>query len=225
VRKLAETRWTGWGKDTIIEDLARSLGVQPDVLLDAHRYLRSLTDRGTVVAGLAPIKMRSNGQRVSVGTKMTINLVMPKEIHAEWLIYRKLGMFTDSVLLRSLIHYGLIRPEQPQWVGRGWPFKGKVYHCLGWSKLKATEVSWPWTVSTRISYGAKTALLRRASSMRITIRAFIRGLVIDLLSGSIQSFDTVTEASQMFEVDRYFTLDGMLEDKALRQQSEARKRS
>jgi hypothetical protein len=109
-------------------------------------------------------------------------------------------------------------------VGRGWPYRGKTYHCDGWNKLRCTEKDWPWVVVTRISSGAQAALIRRAGAMRIAIRGFVRGLVIDLLDGRIQSFDTVTEVSQMFETDRYHMLEGALEERALKQQLASRRK-
>jgi hypothetical protein len=218
VRKLAETRWGGWNHDMSIEDLAKYLGVQPDVLLDAHKYSLSLASRGEVIAGLEPIKIRRGGQRGTLGSQLTVLLVMPKEIKEAWDSYRDLGGWTDSVLMRSLIHYGLTRSDQPKWLGRGWPYRGHTYRCNGWGK---TENDWPWRIITRISPGAKAALIRRSMASRITLRGFIRGLVLDLLEGRIQSFDAITETSQMFQGDRYHTLEGVLESRAIKQQKES----
>ena len=218
IRKLAETSWSSRFKDDTIENIARHLGVQTDVLLDAQRYSNSLTERATSVAGLAPIKVRHNGQRIAVGHQMTVQIRTPELIRDVWNTHCSLGGYTDPVLLRSIIHFGLMRPEQPYWLGFGWPYKGSVYHCKG-----VKTGTWPWWIRTRIAAGAKAALIRRARASRIAIQGFVRGLVLDLLVGRIQSFDTITEVSQMFEADRYFTLEGTLEARALAQQTMRKK--
>lgn len=215
VRKLAETSWV-YTQDAqrSIEDIALDLGVHYTVLLEAKRLLLVKANRATAVAGLEPIKMRHDGQRSVVHRQYKVHVVTPPRIKEAWDTLRDLGGYNDSVLLRSIIHYALLRPEQPRWLGRGWPFEGKVHRCAGWRE-NASKDSWPWFVETRISMGAHSALRRRALASRITLRGYVRGIVLELLNGRIQAFDTITEVSQMFVAERYHTLEGVLEDRAL----------
>jgi hypothetical protein len=178
--------------------------------------------RVTAIAGLEPAKMIPDGRRKPTRNQYKVHIIVPQEIQVAWSAFRDLGGYTDSVLLRSIIHYGLLNPRQPSWLGRGWPFDGHVYRCTGWAENNAIGKSWPWFIETRISMGAKQALSMRARAMRVTLRGFVRGLVLDLLNGKIQAFHTVTEVSQMFVSERYHTLEGVLEDNALEQQRKAR---
>ena len=223
VRKLTETVWMHVGTaDQSLEQTANQLGVRTDVLIDAFKLVRSNMDNSTRIAGLAPIKIRADGQRATLARPVTIHVVMPEELHQIWDLYLKPRGYSDAVLLRSLIHHGLLLQTQPTWLGRGWPYRGKLYHCKGFEEHRD---HWPWQAITQISSGANAALIRRSRAARVSKTAFIRGLILDLFTGRIQSFDNVTEVSQMYEANRYVTREGALEARALKVQRKRKGKS
>jgi len=198
IEKVKRSRWVTYPTDSL-EAVARRVGVQPDVLVQAQAELSA--------------ERRSAGQRAVVlgtgktvhGRRKQIDLDLPKALNDDWLAYCRARDLSSSVVLRSIIHTLLSGPENPGWTGRSWWYRGKT-HRLSNFKEVAAKGWWPYNAKTDVTPGAFRALVLRAQRLRCTYTGLVRGAIIDLLEGRTKRLNVVTVASEMWEDEnRYWT--------------------
>ena len=198
IDKLKRSRWVSYSTDSL-EAVARRVGVQPDVLVQAQAELTA--------------ERRSDGKKAIVlgtgrawhGRRKQIDLDLPKAVNDDWLAYCRARDLSGSVVLRSIIHTLLSGPENPTWTGRTWWYRGKM-HRLSNYKVVAAKGWWPYNAKTDVTPGAARALTLRAERIGCTYTGLVRGAIIDLLEGRTKRLNVVTVASAMWEDEnRYWT--------------------
>jgi len=223
VNRLTETSWVRTiGRDQpSIAQAARQLGVQPDVLVDARKLLDERARESAQRSGLERIRTRPDGRSVLVAGTKQIVLCMPVEVHEAWVYYRELRGLNDATLLRSLVHHLLLDPRHRHYPHEAWVYEGQVRRMPG----RHRTTNWPWTVRTYLSRGANEALVRRSRAVRESKARMLRTIVLDVLEGRLVHFEVIPDAALMFAADRYATLEGKLEDRAVAKQTIALRRS
>jgi hypothetical protein len=196
VQRVKHSRWTS-RNCTDLAAVARRLGVQPDVLVDAQSAL----DAEQEAAGRTSSRI---GQRYVQHRKPRVFTVdMPPVVFADMKAYCELRQVNPFVVLRSLVVKLLTGTAQPTWLGRGWLYKGQHYP----SESHGVRHS----VGTDVSEGAGEALTIRATVTGVSPSALLRGMVIDLLEGRVVRLTIVNTVAQMpDDVNQYVTLEETL---------------
>jgi len=187
VDRLKESSWPTTREP--IEEVARQLGLQPDVLLQATAELaaaREQAGRGVrPAAGLLPTPRRD---------QPIIEMSVPKEIAAEWRGFCEARDLESNMLFRSLLHTYLSGSREPAWIQKRWKYRGATYKMHGTRRGKR----WPHRIRSVVSQGALRALRRRAQRLGARPAAVLRGLVIDLLEGRF-GYVKMTDVSAMWD--------------------------
>ena len=197
IDKVKRSRWVTYTTDTV-ESVARRVGVQTEVILQAQRELAE--ERRA--EGKAPVVLGTG--RVRKGKRRQIDVDMPKDVHHDWLLYCKTRDMPGSVVIRSLIHTLLSGPENPSWIGRTWRYRGRTLRLTGYKDY--IKRGWPYNVKTDVSEGAVRALMLRARDIGCTPTAVVRGAVIDLLEGRTKRLNIVTSADAMWDDETRYWL-------------------
>lgn len=198
IEKVKRSRWVTYPSDSL-EAVARRIGVQPDVLVEAQAELTEERRHD----GKLPLKLGTG--RVRQARRKQIDLDVPKPVFDDWLAYCQTRDLPPSVVLRSLIHTLLSGPENPSWTGRAWWYRGKTHRLSNYAEV-AKRGWWPYNAKTDVTPGAARALALRAQALGCTYTGLVRGAIIDLLEGRTQRLNVVTSASSMWEDEtRYWT--------------------
>jgi hypothetical protein len=197
IDKVKRARWVTYTADTV-DAVARRIGVQPDVITQAQAELaaeRRAEGKMPTVLGTG------RTQRLK---KRQIDIDMPKDVHHDWLLYCKTRALPGSVVIRSLIQTLLSGPENPQWLGRQWRYRGRILRLTGYKEYITR--GWPHNVKTDVSEGAARALTLRARSLGCTLAALVRGAVIDLLEGRTKRLNIVNSPDAMWDDETRYWL-------------------
>lgn len=197
VLKVKQSRWRAVAGEEL-ETVARRLGVQPEVILEAQAAL----DADQAALGRSE---RVVGSPATYGVPRRVDVNFPKPVWQDWEAYCKLRQLQHGVLLRSLIHTLLSGPDQPRWLGRGWVYRGHRLRMLS-SDAKGKK-NWPYTAKTWITHGASRALVVRANVCGCTVTALMRGIVLELLEGRLERVLMASAVQAMWDDEtRYWTL-------------------
>ena len=201
VEKLKETIWLHYAGEERSE-VAKRLGLQPELLLEAELSL----ERDCRRDGRTPVKLgssnASSSRRLSSG--FHVDLPIPPRVHADLIAYCDTRKIPPSTLLRSLIHWLLLRRELPAACsGKYWIYRGKREQiCRRRSETTGRRAT---SVDTLVTAGAKQALIRRARKRGVAVSALVRGAVMELLEGRIKRLYVVTNVKEMWDdPDRYW---------------------
>jgi hypothetical protein len=198
IEKVKRSRWVTRQGDSV-EVVARRIGVQPDVLVQAQAELSEERRRG----GKRPVLIGTG--RILPGRRKQIDLDLPKVVNDDWLAYCHARDMSGSVVLRSIIHTLLSGPENPTWTGRTWWYRGKTHRLSNYAEV-AARGWWPYNAKTDVSPGAGRALMLRAQRLGCTYTGLVRGAIIDLLEGRTKRLIVVAGAAAMWEDEsRYWT--------------------
>lgn len=176
---LLRTRWAKEQSSDSVEEIARRLGVQPDVLVEARRLY-----------GRAP---RSETREFL--------LAMPQKVHADWIRVTQMNRLDSSLLLRGLIQALLLSGVPPKRLQKFWIYKGERLH-VG----KQQGQTWPWKAHTYISWGADRALTQIAERYQATKTALVRGHVCAYLEGKASKLVLVGVNNMYNDPTRYTEL-------------------
>jgi hypothetical protein len=175
-----------------LEDQARYLGVQPDVLEEAA------TKRSE--------RIEASGHQVSrrdvyaagheIYTRV-VALYMPPEIRRLLQGICDVRRISMHDLERAATHTLLLSGKLPSYSGKGWFYKGKRYG-VGTGKVKERLKE-----QFRISVGAYIALTRRAEINGATATGLIRGALIDVLEGRTKQLVYVDTSAMYNDPERY----------------------
>jgi hypothetical protein len=196
--KIKRSRWVTRTTDNV-ETVARRLGVQASVLVEAQRELTEERQ----AQGRQPAALGNRSKRSA--KRQIIEVEMPEAVFGDWQEYCRQRDMVPSVLLRSLVHTLLSGPENPMWVGRTWVYRGKRLVLDGYKEQMKLK-GWPWSVKSQITHGAMRALTIRADLLGCTPTALMRGSVIDLLEGRTKRLNVTPGVSSMWDDEnRYWT--------------------
>ena len=189
---------TGWAYVNLnrpdLEDLSKRLGVQLDVLLDAHA--RAADER------------RKRGLRVSTGQLTTQNrvhypqlkVVFCKPVWDAWLEECERRGVQSSTLLRSLVHAYLLGGWEPEvLVAKGWWWQGKLVRAE-WTALEHNS---PLRERTLVTTGAKLAFGLRCTCANVHYVVMLRGLVLHLLAGKLPELRMVDARTMWDDPEKY----------------------
>lgn len=190
IDKLKRSRWVTYSTDTT-ESVAKRIGVQPDVIVQAQRELAAERQ----AEGKAPMRLGTG--RTKRGRRRQIDVDMPKEVHEDWILYCRTRDLPGSVVIRSLIHTLLSGPDNPTWISRRWRYRGRLLRLVGYKEY--VNRGWPYNVKTDVSEGAARALAVRARGLGCTLAALVRGAVIDLLEGRTKRLNIVSSSDAMWD--------------------------
>jgi hypothetical protein len=181
------TRWPRvFGTATTAASVAPRLWISQDALVEARRRL----DAQARERGLPPIK----GRKRAGTDHPQLDMLMPKEVWAEWLDWCESSAMESSTALRSLLHTYLLSGTEPRGVTRSkWVYGGRVLPVDRACREKCL-----------VSGGAYRALRRRASRLNVPITAIARALVLDVLGGRIRRVTPVDARTMWDDPDKYW---------------------
>lgn len=186
VKQLSVARWSA-PLSTPLPDLARELGVQEDVILEA-RALREEELRRRGKGGIAHGRRRYLGSDNAI-VKVDTNAPIQKL----WDDLRKTLGLETATLLRSLLHHFLLHPVRPKNLSKTWVYHGKIYRG---PRTKTQLI-------TRLTRGAQVAFDTHASEYDVPPTALARGLVIECLEGRTQKLKIVSFRELWGDPERY----------------------
>lgn len=201
IHKLKRSRWAA-RRDESVEQTAKRIGVQPDVLREAQAEL----DAERQAEGKQPLILGTG--RVRRGPRKQVFVDMPQSIFEDYRQYCAIRGLPGAVVLRSVVHTLLSGPENPRWTGRGWFYRGQPVRMGNYAEVAAAHGgAWPWNVKADVSDGAYRALIQRAEHLGCTYTALLRGALIELLEGRLTRLLIVTSSASMWaDETRYWTL-------------------
>jgi hypothetical protein len=176
--------------DDKIDEVAKKIGVDPDLLVEVRMRARVLRATDGVQD---PMGVMRKGTR-----HVQQILPMPEEIHKAWREECDFRGVDGSALMRSLIHAYLLGKEEPTQVLRQWVYRGKTY------KLPDRNNRYKFRERCMIPHGAKRALMRRAHRRGSTISALMRALVLEAMAGKHRTLTLIESRSMYDDEDRYY---------------------
>jgi hypothetical protein len=199
VERVAETAWV-FNSTMTNQEMAERLGVQPDVLIDARRFLDAFYANRTKVLGLQPVRVARSNQVKVVSRRSYVMVRTPQVVFEEWCRYADERHLSRSDLLRSLLHLYLSQKDYPI-TSQDWTYKGIRYEAF-----VGLDVC-PWTIQCSLPYEVKTLLSVRSKMIGIAMADIARALVLDLLHGKIHDLQLITRPAQLWSLDRYIRVD------------------
>jgi len=200
VERVAASRWgVVSASDDDVEVMAREIGVQPDVLLEAR--VQALRER--VRAG----RVQPMGDKKAHSQHYQFELLMPEEVFRAWKHEAQRRGVDGSALLRSLIHSYLLGTWQPTEVPKRWVWCGRGYTVVPREWKAAHGSRYPFRERCLIPPGAQRALVRRGRELGTTPSAIVRALVLNAIDGLWAGPGTITivDCTGMYDdEDRYF---------------------
>lgn len=199
VERVAETAWV-FNSTMSNQEMAERIGVQPDVLVDARRFLDAFYSNRTKVLGLQPVRVARCNQVKMVSRYTFVMVRTPQFIFEEWCKYAEERHLSRSDLLRSLLHLYLSQKDYPI-TSQDWTYKGIRYEAF-----LGRDVC-PWTIQCSLPYEVKTLLSVRSKMIGLTMADIARALVLDLLHGKVSNLQLITRPAQLWSLDRYVRVD------------------
>lgn len=191
------------------QQLADQLGIKPDVLLDARRFLDSMDHARSRVLGTQRTRTSGKNSVSVVDRNYFGRLALPQVIHGELHRYLNLRGIHPQAMARGLIHYFLLHPELRITFYRFWPWRGQRLLTGHTGKNQ-----WPWWVRYRIPYGVSVALRRRARFLGVPVSSILRSLILELLGGKLDHVSLSVSPQQLLEGDQYPVGDAVVRDVA-----------
>lgn len=175
VDRLAGTHWaTEPTKDADLEKVARKLGVQVDVLVEARVNAKILAASD----GRAP----RLGRKVGRTEHYQYHLYLPERIHELLTNESEVRGVEPVTLVRSLIHAYLSGSYEPRVdvIGKYWIWEHKRLYV---PTLNQDKRHWRFRVFVLLPNGVKRALVIRSQRRNATMTGIVRGIVTEMLEG------------------------------------------
>lgn len=185
------------------ETVARRIGVQPDVLVEARalKAARLRDEQDPEYRGQEREHLRGQSR-----ARFFVHVAPPPEIYLEWVAARDQRQLPGTTLLRSIIHLVLQQPSQPAWIthttrkkGGGWPFRGEWY-------VHKNIRSRDCRVATELSPAAHKALCLRAENTRASATAIVRWGVCLFISGQLTALPIVPTVKGLYRDPEQYCL-------------------
>lgn len=198
VDRVKESGWVGYsGEDD--EQLSSRLGVRPEVLVEARNSLADEYRR----EGREPLDVGTRRRR-QFPAQPRYEVVLPKVVHKDWLVYCRARQLDESTVLRSIVHYLLSRPQNPGPITYRWWYRGRCYRVCKERGGRKKTGKFITSVEARITNGARAALTRRARSLNVHPSALVRAVMMDLLEGRLKSLPVVNIDQMWDDPNRYW---------------------
>ncbi len=188
--------------DDKIDAVAKKIGVDPEVLVEARMRFR--------------VQKKLDGYQVPLGRKRRgtrhyqFKLAMPAPLYRIWRDEADFRGIEPSALLRSLIHAYLLGSYEPKQVLRYWVYEGKTWITSERAWEKKNKKGFASRERALITLGAMRALRVRAHRRGHVPTAVVRALVIEVLDGKHRSM-TIVDAQSMYDDEtRYRTEPGAI---------------
>ncbi len=179
--------------DEEIDAVAKSIGVDPDLLVEVRMRARVLrATRGVQ----DPLGSKRKGTR-----HMQVMLPMPQIVQKAWREECEWRGVESPALLRSCLHQYLMNDREPQQLIRRWVYQGREQPC---SKKKNE-----FHEKTLITNGAWRALRRRANRHGCAATAILRALVLEVLDGHHRDVPLIDARTMYDDEDRYYLGDSI----------------
>ncbi len=187
IKQLTVSRWSA-PLGTSTKKLSIELGVQESVLKEAMALREAeLKRRGK--GGIA------HGRRRYVGSDYsTVRVLMPRNVHTDWLKLCGALRVIPGTAFRSLLHRFLLDPKRPIVTAKTWLYQGQVIPIADRLQLPACA---------RLTRGAQVALDHHADLWNISPTALARGVLIDFLEGRVKKLKIVGFGELWGDPDRY----------------------
>lgn len=192
VDRIKDTQWVVFN-DEELEDEARRLGVQPDVLIDAQKQLDADREKAALPKTRIGMPRFSHGQ--------VFDVVVPQQMKIDFEERARSRGLATNCLARSIIHWMLLGSWVPSYYGSSCMYGGEVVKMTVSPKNK-----WPWCIRTKITRGAATALKKRADFLKTSGRSLVRGAFIDYLDYRIDVPVVPTIKLMFSDPDKYWRL-------------------
>lgn len=189
VQRVSEARIRKSAKMSL-EDQAKHLGIQPDVLLEAEAVRKKRIED----AGRQGYRRGVPSNTYYDGYTRRIKLYMPEQIlrPLEAVCTARNIDFQD--LARAAVQTLLSGPDNPRYAGKGWVYKGKRL-------TPGRTLARCFWVST----GADIALGLRAERAGVTKTGLVRGVLIDVIEGRVKRLLYTDLTSMWNDPSRYWT--------------------
>jgi hypothetical protein len=200
--RVAETSWV-WGCSVTNRELAQQLGVDPEIIVDARRYLDRVERERCERSGAVLARVGRNGRPKVVDHTKDLVVRTPQYVFAEWHKLMELRGIHGTTAMRSLIHYVLSHPEYRP-TRQFWYYQGKR-HYVG------PEMSHRWYIRVTLPSGLWAVLARRSKSLRMHKVHLCRDLILDFMEGKIPAnLPLITNIEQFWDPSRYVAGDESL---------------
>lgn len=193
---------TNYVRDVIADDqidaAAKTMGVDPDVLIEArvrYRIQRKLD------GFQPPLGRKKRGTR-----HYQLKLSMPKEIFYLWKQEAELRGIESSALMRSLVHSYLLGSYEPKQLTARWYWRGKRWRVAEREWEKTRGQGYPFRERALITLGANRALSVRAARRGHVQSAIVRALVLELLDGKHEGL-TIIDAQTMYDDETRYRME------------------
>jgi hypothetical protein len=187
VKQLTVSRWSA-PLEMPLGKLAIELGVQRSVLEEAIALREGeLKRRGK--GGIV------RGRRRYVGNDYTrVQVLMPRNVHVDWLLLCKALRVAPGTVFRSLIHHFLLDPKRPVVTSKTWLYRGETIPITGGLQLPARA---------RVTRGAQVALDYHADLWNVSPTSLARGILTDFLEGRVKRLKIIGFGELWGDPDRY----------------------
>lgn len=202
VLKVSQSRWAVYLDDTD-EAVARRIGVQLDVLVDARKLHAERIAKERLPEG------QKLGQRTLFGpssarARHKLVIELPELINAEYDARCHRQLIDSSIAFRSILHRILQSPTQPLWLSErrknGWVFRGQ------WLSAKYIRRE-RFRVMTTLSDGADLAIRTRAEKTHTSVRSICRWAICLFVADQLERLQIVTSVHAMYKRPEDYCLD------------------
>jgi hypothetical protein len=195
VERLLGTRFSAMAiDDSRIDEVARLLGVSPELLLEARTRSRiERYERGQPSRRL----MSKPGAGEAHHRLYQFTLFMPEVILKAWEEECNYRDVDGPVFLRSLIHSYLLGSREPE-PREAWRWKGQRFTMPASDRDRFRE-------KATIPIGAKRALTVRAIRLGTQSTRIVRALVTEALAGGHRGIPLVETAMMYDDEERYLS--------------------
>lgn len=182
--RLRGTRYAQQALKGSIDDAAKRLGVQTDLLLEARADV--MLDR------------HREGRQITRRNARQIDIFMPPTVYEAWKDECVARGVEGPTLLRSAIHHYLLHTWEPRDLLPHWRYDGKLYRCGRHASKFPRE-------RADVTTGAWRALQQRARLQGASAAMVMRGLVQDILGGGFRTIPLVPAGNLYDDEKRYVT--------------------
>jgi hypothetical protein len=183
-------------KDENIDRIAKSIGLDPDLLLEARVRYR--------------IQRRRDGFQIPMGRKRCgtrhyqIKCDMPEQVYRDWKHEAARRGVDSAALMRSIMHAYLLGSYEPGPLLRRWQYKGQdlTIPKKQWESTKG-KGAYPYKERSLVTWGSMRALRLRAERLGHRPTAIMRALILEILDGKFPHVRLIDAQSMFDDETRY----------------------
>jgi hypothetical protein len=186
--------------DDKIDEVAKLIGVDPEVLIEARVRYR--------------LQRRRDGYQIPLGQKKRgsrhhqLFCEMPREVFEAWRREAERRAVLPSALLRSIVQAYLLGSYEPPELLRHWYWRGRVVAIEPYAEKKQRVGGYPYREVALITQGSWRALRLRAERRGHGAAAIVRALVLEIVDGKHERLRLIDAQSMYDDETRYRTEPG-----------------